>query len=211
MRSANTDPPTDLRRPAPDSDTALSSGTLDGAARARLLEIARQSIAHGLEQGKPLPVLLDEEPAPLRATGAAFVTLTQAGNLRGCIGHLEAIAPLAVDTAENAFAAAFRDPRFPALTVDELEGLKLEVSVLTPPEPIAFETEAELLAAIEPGVDGLILTDGGRRGTFLPSVWSQLPTREEFLRHLKQKAGLSPEHWSPQLRVSRYRTESFSE
>ena len=85
------------------------------------------------------------------------------------------------------------------------------VRMRLPPEPIAFESEAELLAAIEPGIDGLILTDGGRRGTFLPSVWAQLPTREAFLRHLKQKAGLPPEHWSAQLRVSRYRTESFSE
>ena len=211
MRSSDPDPSTGHHRLAPDTNDASRSPMLDAAARGRLIEIARQSIVHGLRHGTALPILLEEEPAPLRAMAATFVTLTKAGALRGCIGHLEAVSPLALDTAENAFAAAFRDPRFPPLTHDEFDALDIEVSVLTPPEPIAFETEAELLAKIEPGVDGLILTDSGRRGTFLPSVWSQLPTREAFLRHLKQKAGLPPEHWSEQLRVSRYRTESFSE
>lgn len=155
-------------------------------------------------------VAAQEAPA-LQAERASYVTLEQQGQLRGCIGHLEAVTALACDVAENAYAAAFRDPRFSPVSAQELDGLQIKISVLTPPEPIAFSTETELLEAIEPGIDGLILSDGTRRGTFLPSVWSQLPTREGFLRHLKQKAGLAPNHWSPRIRVERYRTESFGD
>lgn len=193
--------------PSADQDrTALGR-----AERQRLLAIARASIAHGLAQGAPLPIALADEPAPLHATRASFVTLELGGNLRGCIGHLEAVGPLATDVAENAFAAAFQDPRFPPLSEPELARVAIAVSVLTPPEPLAFASEAELLAQIEPGIDGLILSEGHRRGTFLPSVWSQLPHRATFLRHLKQKAGLPPDHWSDQIQVARYRTESFGE
>jgi AmmeMemoRadiSam system protein A len=209
--------------PSADSDSSLlggpdagdaqadATGTLGAADRRRLLALARESIAHGLAHGRPCPVVLTDEAPPLREPRASFVTLELGGGLRGCIGHLESVAPLAEDVAENAFAAAFNDPRFPPLSADELPRLQLEISVLTPPEPIRFTTEAELLAAIEPGRDGLILSDGPRRGTFLPSVWAQLPRREDFLRHLKQKAGLSGDYWSDQIKVLRYHTESFGE
>ncbi|MCB2262296.1 MAG: AmmeMemoRadiSam system protein A [Candidatus Thiosymbion ectosymbiont of Robbea hypermnestra] len=183
----------------------------DPAQRRQLLTLARQSIAHGLDQGGPLPVVPAEYPPALRAQRAAFVTLQLGGGLRGCIGHLEAIQPLVLDVAENAFAAAFRDPRFPPLTRPELARLTIEISVLTPSQPLACTSEEELLRLLEPGRDGLILEDGAARGTFLPTVWESLPDPRDFLRHLKQKAGLPPDHWSERVRVERYRTESFSE
>lgn len=116
-----------------------------------------------------------------------------------------------LDVAENAFASAFRDPRFPPLAHFELADLIIEISVLGPSQPLSFTSEEELLRIIEPGRDGLILEDGTARGTFLPTVWESLPHPRDFLRHLKQKAGLGPDHWSEQIRVRRYRTESFSE
>lgn len=140
-----------------------------------------------------------------------FATSSTRGELRGCIGHLEAVQPLVSDVAENAFAAAFRDPRFQSLTRPELARIAIELSVLTPSQPLSFAPEAELLRMLEPGRDGLILEEGAARGTFLPTVWDSLPEPRTFLRHLKQKAGLRPDHWSDRVRVRRYRTESFSE
>ncbi|MBK8639162.1 MAG: AmmeMemoRadiSam system protein A [Chromatiaceae bacterium] len=179
--------------------------------RQALLAVARCSIALGLEEGRPLRVNLEDYAAELRAQRAAFVTLQEFGQLRGCIGHLEARQPLVKDVAENAFAAAFRDPRFPPVTARELERLHIEISVLTPPTPLSFGSEQELFALIEPGRDGLILEEGLARGTFLPSVWESLPKPVDFLRHLKRKAGLPENYWSDRLRVSRYRTESFGD
>ncbi|WP_133511056.1 AmmeMemoRadiSam system protein A [Candidatus Thiosymbion oneisti] len=190
---------------------AIDPDPLDPSQRRTLLALARQSIAHGLDQGGPLPVVPSDYPADLRERRAAFVTLETGGTLRGCIGHLEAIQPLVSDVAENAFAAAFRDPRFRPLTRPELARLSIEISVLTPSQPLSFTSEEELLRMIEPGRDGLILEAGAARGTFLPTVWESLPEPRAFLRHLKQKAGLRPDYWSDRVRVRRYRTESFSE
>jgi AmmeMemoRadiSam system protein A len=157
-----------------------------------------------------LPIGSEDFDAPLRAVRASFVTLNHSGMLRGCIGHLEATLPLVEDVAENAFSAAFRDPRFPALTDAEYAGLELHISVLTPAEPLACDSERDLLRQMRPYRDGLILSEGLRRGTFLPSVWEQLPDPRDFLLHLKRKAGLPDEYWSPSLQVYRYETESFS-
>jgi uncharacterized protein len=179
--------------------------------RRALLGLARQSIEHGLSHGRAISVDPTRYPAELAAQRAAFVTLETHGTLRGCIGHLEAIAPLVRDVADNAFAAAFRDPRFPPLRPAELPHLAIEISVLSVPRPLSFSSETELLTMIEPGVDGLILEDGSARGTFLPTVWRNLPEPKDFLRHLKTKAGLSPDYWSNDIRIQRYRTESFSE
>jgi AmmeMemoRadiSam system protein A len=176
-----------------------------------LLALARESIAHGLAHGRALAVDPTDYAPQLQAQRAAFVTLHEHGQLRGCIGHLEAVQPLVRDVVENAFAAAFRDPRFPPVTAGELEALHIEISVLTIPQPMQFASEADLLAQIEPGRDGLILEEGRARGTFLPSVWASLPQPEAFLRHLKLKAGLPQDYWSPRVRISRYRTESFAE
>jgi AmmeMemoRadiSam system protein A len=177
--------------------------------RGRLLTLARQSIRHGLDTGRPAVLDPDSQPPALLVPRAAFVTLELDGRLRGCIGHLEATQALALDVSDNAFAAAFSDPRFPPLTAREYEPLAIRISVLTPATELTFADEAGLLASIEPGIDGLILADVGRRGTFLPSVWEQLPDRRDFLRRLKEKAGLPADHWSGSLRVWRYRTESF--
>ena len=179
--------------------------------RDTLLAVAARSIRSGLESGAPLCPDPADYPQALRERRASFVTLTRDGGLRGCIGHLEAIQPLVVDVAENAYAAAFRDGRFPPLSTGELEGLGIHVSVLTPPVPLPCDSEADLVARLRPGVDGLILEEGRRRGTFLPSVWESLADPAAFVQHLKVKAGLSPAHWSPDIRFYRYETESFGE
>ncbi len=191
--------------PMPSSDAQ----TLDPAARRLLLEVAWESIRHGLAVGAPLQPNPAAYPDVLRAPRAAFVTLHHHGALRGCIGHLEASQPLVLDVADNAFAAAFRDPRFGRLEPWELQNLELDCSVLTPAEPMVFEDEPDLLRQLRPGIDGLILEDGWARGTFLPAVWESLPEPRQFLNELKRKAGLPAHHWSKTLKVSRYRTESF--
>jgi AmmeMemoRadiSam system protein A len=179
------------------------------ALQRRLLAVAAASLRHGLRHGRALPVVLEDYPAVLRAPRATFVTLELDGQLRGCIGTLEAVRPWVADVAENAYAAGFRDPRFTPLRADEYPRLHLAVSVLSPPEPMSFGSERDLLAQIRAGVDGLILSDGRRRGTFLPSVWEQLADPALFLAHLKLKAGLSPSHWSETVRVERYTTDYF--
>ncbi|MDX1593571.1 MAG: AmmeMemoRadiSam system protein A [Gammaproteobacteria bacterium] len=186
--------------------TEATYGALE---RRELLALARASIAHGLAHGEPLRPDPEGYPEILLARRACFVTLHLDGLLRGCIGSLEARRPLVEDVAGNAYAAAFRDPRFPPVTEDEAPRLELEISVLSPPEPMRCGSEAELLAQLRPGVDGLVLADLGRSGTFLPSVWEQLPEPRDFLAHLKRKAGLPADYWSASLTVSRYTTERF--
>ena len=174
-----------------------------------LLCLARRSIEHGIECGLPLTVALDKYHQELRLSGNCFITLRKFDQLRGCMGKLNADRALVYDVADNAFAAAFRDHRFPIVTADELVDLCVGISVLTPQEPIAFSSEHELLEAIEPHVDGLVLEEGNRRSTFLPSVWQELPDKREFLQHLKVKAGLGVDYWSQSLRAFRYHTFCF--
>jgi AmmeMemoRadiSam system protein A len=193
------------------SFTESGSQTLGPEERRVLLELARSSIRHGLTHHRPQPVdPLDYAPA-LRELRAAFVTLNRGGRLRGCIGHLQACQALVQDVAENAYSAAFRDPRFRPLGADELADLEVHISVLSPPEPMSVSSEADLLRQIRPGIDGLTLEAGGNRGTFLPAVWESLPQPEQFLSHLKRKAGLPPDYWSDAMRVSRYTTEAFDD
>ncbi len=142
---------------------------------------------------------------------ATFVTLTNGGDLRGCIGTLEAHRPLGVDVVENALAAAFRDPRFPQVTARELDAIQVEVSLLSSPGAIEFEDHDDLVAQIVPGLDGLILAADGRRGTFLPQVWETLRDPDQFLAHLKQKAGLSPATPTRRCQVWRYRVMKWKE
>lgn len=180
------------------------------ADRRTLIAVARDSIRHGLDAASPLPVRIEDYPPGLRKPAATFVTLQSHGRLRGCIGRLEAGRPLVTDVAENAYAAAFRDPRFPPLREDEWSGLDVHISILSEPETVDADSEQELLEALEPGRDGLILSDSSRQATFLPSVWSSLPDKRDFLRELRLKAGLPADYWSSTLTVQRYRTESFS-
>ena len=175
----------------------------------QLLELARQAIAEalGLDPGRS-----PRAPEPwLQAPGAVFVTLTQHGELRGCIGSLEAHRSLLEDLRANARAAAFSDPRFAPLEAEELVRTRVEVSILSPPEPLPVRDEADLLAQLRPGIDGLILECGWHRATFLPQVWEQLPERRQFLAQLKRKAGLAPDFWSGDMRFARYGVEKFKE
>lgn len=183
---------------------------LNKAHQQQVLELAEASIQNGLQTGKPLKIYLADYPEELKEKRGTFVTLHINHELRGCIGVLEAIRPLAEDIAENAFSAAFKDSRIPPLSEAEFKDLQIHLSILTPAEPIVFTSEQDLINQLQPGIDGLILQEGYRRGTFLPSVWESLPKPEEFLRHLKQKAGLPPDYWSDSIRVSRYRTEAIS-
>lgn len=180
------------------------------AERRTLLDLAGASIREGLA-GRSLAVRADAYPAPLRAHFASFVTLKLDLELRGCVGSLEAHRPLALDVAGNAWQAAFRDPRFLPLTSPEFEHLDIHLSVLTAPRPVRFASEDDLLDQLRAGIDGLVIEGGGRRGTFLPSVWEQLPDRREFLRALKRKAGLPADFASTQLTVSRYTTIAISQ
>lgn len=177
--------------------------------RNTLLRVARDSIACGLRDRKPLAVQAADFPESLRPLRATFVTLENEGHLRGCIGTLTARLPLVEDVAVHAFAAAFEDPRFPPVTPEEAARLELHISILSPPEPLTVRDEADLLRQLRPGVDGLILGDGLRRATFLPAVWEDLPEPRDFVRHLKAKAGLGADYWSPRMKAERYETESF--
>jgi len=172
-----------------------------------LLVRARNAI--GADFG--LPAAPEPAHADLDNPGATFVTLTQNGQLRGCIGSLEAWRPLDRDVRENARAAAFRDPRFTPLAADEFARTRVEVSLLTPASPMNFTDEADALAQLRPAVDGVIFECAGRRSTFLPQVWEQLAEPQLFMAHLKQKAGLAADFWSPEVRLSRYEVMKWKE
>ncbi|MCR6630868.1 MAG: AmmeMemoRadiSam system protein B [Magnetospirillum sp.] len=167
----------------------------------RLLQLAWASIRARLAGGA---AAAPSEPAAFTRPGACFVTLKRDGRLRGCIGSPQAWRPLGQDVVDNAVKAAFEDSRFSPLTAAELEGLSLSVSVLTPPVPMRFTDEADLLRQLRPRMDGLIIEDDGRRALFLPAVWEQLPDPAEFLAHLKHKAGMALDHWSPRFKASRF-------
>lgn len=177
----------------------------------QLLQLAKDAIKYGLKHNKVMPVVLTKYTANLTEKRACFVTLQINNQLRGCIGSLEAYEPLVQDITHNAYAAAFGDPRFPPLTAAEFAKLTIHISVLNTPEPMQFKSEADLIQQLRPNIDGLILSDTGHRGTFLPSVWESLPTPEEFFANLKLKAGLLPDHWSDTIKVERYTVESIEE
>lgn len=172
-----------------------------------LLKVARNAIAG--QFGKAGPTC--EIHPWMREPGASFVTLTQEGNLRGCIGSLEAHRPLFEDVQKNAIAAAFHDPRFVPLSEQEFIRTHIEVSLLTPAQPLEFENEAHALNQLRPGVDGLILQFGRYRSTFLPQVWETLPDPASFIGHLKRKAGLSPDFWHEDLQLLRYTVSKWKE
>ena len=172
-----------------------------------LLSIARDAIESNLSEKNRNTV----GASWLAQAGATFVTLTKAGALRGCIGSLEAARPLGEDVAHNALAAAFRDPRFPALGAAEWPECRIEVSLLSSPKPLRFADETDLLAQIRAGEDGLILQADGKRGTFLPQVWESLPDKRAFLGELVRKAGLPDDTRITRCRLSRYRVFKWKE
>lgn len=173
-----------------------------------LITLARGAIAEHLGLA-PLPPVKDGRW--LEETGATFVTLTQQERLRGCIGSLQAHRALHEDVRANAIAAGFRDPRFSPLTVEEFAYTQVEVSLLSPQEPLAFTDESDALAQMRPGIDGIVLEYGRLRGTFLPQVWEQLPRTEDFIAHLKVKAGLPASFWAEEIRLSRYTVAKWRE
>ncbi len=169
---------------------------------ALLVAIARNAIAAALgRRGARIPEVL---PTALVEPGACFVTLRRNGELRGCVGSADARSSLGEAVAVNAVQAALRDPRFPPLSPGDAEGLEVSVSVLTPLEPMEFASEAELTRGLRPGHDGLVIEDGKCRAVFLPSVWELLPDAHAFVGHLKRKAGLPEDYWSPTLRAYRF-------
>lgn len=166
-----------------------------------LLNIAKQSVVDGLKTHQPLALDLNRLPFNRDHTQDCFVTLEKNGQLRGCIGSIDAHRPLAIDVAENAYKAAFHDPRFPPVTADELNQMTLSISLLSPFYPIECQSELELLAIMRPGIEGVVIQDQGKSALFLPHVWKQLPDRHAFLSALKQKAGFPEHYWSPTMRV----------
>jgi len=172
-----------------------------------LIALARQAIADrlGLRSTTPESTAADW----LQRTAATFVTLTMHGALRGCIGTLEAYRPLIDDVQANAVAAAFHDPRFPALRADEFGVVGVEVSLLSAMQPLPVADEFEACASIRPGVDGVVLEYGSHKGTFLPQVWEQLPEPAQFMAHLKLKAGLPADFWHPGVRLFTYQVEKY--
>ena len=176
-----------------------------------LLKIARRSLEEAVLNGNEYSPSRSDYPDAVFNKGAAFVTLTQKGELRGCIGTVVPNQAVALDVARNTYGAALQDSRFKPVTKEELPEIRFSISLLTSFEPISFSGEEDLLRQLQPGTDGLIIRDGDRQGLFLPSVWEQLPDRKSFLENLKLKAGLSPSYWSDNMKVYRFRTLEIKE
>ena len=166
-------------------------------------KICKDSILSGLQLGQSR---ISNYDCVFEEYGASFVTLELDGILRGCIGSIIAHKPLIKDLLHNAHAAAFSDPRFPALTLNEYNRITIGVSLLSKPERIEFETEEELLEELTPAVDGLIIRDGNFQSVFLPDVWEQLPDKQEFIEQLKLKAGLPKDYFSESLEAFKFNT-----
>lgn len=175
------------------------------------LRLSRNSLESEL-LGAP-PARVDALQEIFSEPGAVFVTLKNRDkSLRGCIGSLIPYRSLFEDIVENSIASAFRDPRFPPLSKFELTQVKIEISILTTPSEISYKNGAELLSKITAGVDGLIIKYGDYQATFLPSVWDEIPKKEDFVSRLCQKAGLEPDFYkSGKLEVYSYRADKFSE
>lgn len=182
------------------------SDRLPASEEAVLLGIARESIQYGLQHHKPGVVMLNKLPAIFHYHCATFVTINKQHALRGCIGSLEPRYSVAEDVMRNAYAAAFKDPRFKPLTAEELKQINLEISLLGPLEAMQFTDEDNLIAQLRPGIDGILLTDARYRGVFLPLVWEKLPQPALFWRALKQKAGMAEDYWSDSVQAWRFIT-----
>ncbi len=173
-----------------------------------LTGLARAAIAEKLGVDFRAP---EDRPAWLLEQAASFVTLTMQGELRGCIGTLEAYRPLIEDVQGNAVAAAFQDPRFVPLTAAEFDGVRIEVSLLSELEPMHAKSEDIACGKLVPNRDGLVFKYGSHKATFLPQVWEQLPEPKAFLAHLKQKAGLPADFWHPEVLLYRYQVSKYRE
>jgi len=150
-------------------------------------------------------------PPVFNEQGACFVTLKKDGRLRGCIGSIIAHQPLINDLVQHAKDAAFHDPRFNPVEESEVDSLTMDISLLSDPKPMSFTDEADLLNQMVPYKDGIIIKDKGYQAVYLPSVWEELPDKELFLKSLKMKAGLPPEHFSKTFEAYRFKTEYIEE
>jgi uncharacterized protein len=182
---------------------------LENSERSGLLELARGSIARGLSRRAAEPLPEGEWSSRLLAPGAAFITLTLGGELRGCCGTIEPQRSLVEEVWRSAWLSAFADLRFPPVAAAEVASLRIAISVLTALEPIACSNEAELIESLVPGVDGLVLRCGAAPATFLPAVWQSLQEPREFVAQLRRKAGLQGSLWPREMAAFRYRTETF--
>lgn len=176
-----------------------------------LLQIARTAISRALHVPGTSAAEIEANMSWLSKPGATFVTLTQWGELRGCIGSLQACDPLIEDVSNNAVSAALYDPRFLPLAADELDTVNLEVSLLSELQPLGFTSEADALAQLRPDIDGIVFEYGPYRSTFLPQVWESLPQPRQFLARLKSKARLSENFWAEEVRLSRYTVSKWRE
>jgi MEMO1 family protein len=177
-----------------------------------LLDLARRTLTSVATNGDPPTVNGQDMPPKLKETKACFVTLTKTGSLRGCIGHIQPQESLCQAVIHNAQNAAQRDSRFPPVKPDEVDKIRIEVSVLTEPQPLRFNSPEDLLGQLQPYEDGVLLQIGARGATFLPQVWAQIPDKVEFLNHLSQKAGCEPSAWrGKETSVSTYHVEAFEE
>jgi AmmeMemoRadiSam system protein A len=180
--------------------------------RALLLKLARQSIEAAAAGQPPPQINLDDFPASLRQPAACFVTLYTGRDLRGCTGTLVARAPLAEEVVQTAAQTAIYDPRFSPVTPMETASIDIEVSVLTAPRKLDVPSPDALPRMIHPGIDGVTLSKGLHRATFLPQVWDKIPEPTEFLNMLCQKMGLPSQTWRlPGMQVEVYQVEEFSE
>lgn len=177
-----------------------------------LLKLARETIELAVRKKSPPPLDFKALSPHLREPGMCFVTLTLRGTLRGCVGGIEVRQPLAADVREHALAAAFHDYRFPPLQPEELRGLEIEISVLATPHSLDYTDADDLVRKLRPGVDGVIISDGLRRATFLPQVWEKAPDPAFFLDMLCEKMGAPAGLWRvAKLQVKTYEVEEFRE
>jgi AmmeMemoRadiSam system protein A len=191
-----------------------SQETLTAAERTFLLDLARATLVRVATSPNSSDLEVPDAgvPVKLRATKACFVTLTKKGSLRGCIGQLLPQEPLFQAVIHNARNAATRDPRFSPVQPHEVDDIKIEISVLTQPQPLNFRSPEDLLEKLKPSEDGVVLTIGSRKATFLPQVWTQLPDKVQFLNQLSRKTGSAPAAWrGGETSVSTYRVEAFGE
>jgi AmmeMemoRadiSam system protein A len=196
-----------------DIEDRVTLDDLGPAERLQLVDIARESVRVGLAEGRLM--VPDPRTAPvlpvLRHPGASFVTLRRGPALLGCIGSLEPSRPLFEDVAHNAFGAAFADPRLPSVTTEDFAEMSVKISVLGPLSRVDVSCHDDLASSVVPGADGVLVVSGPRRGTFLPSVWQQVPQVDRFLAMLWDKAGLPAASWPANLEVYRYATLEFGD
>ncbi len=189
-------------------DRHLPLATAD---RVRLLTLAVAVVRSGIERRPVVNGATAGESRALHGLGASFVTLERDDDLLGCIGTIEPVRPLFEDVMQNAYRSAFADPRLPSVTTADYRAMVVKVSVLSPLEPVEAADRAALVAALRPGIDGLVIDDGTHRATFLPSVWARVPTADEFVDLLWRKAQLSTGRWRRGLRAWRYTTDEFAD